>query len=395
MAAKMIFHVFNSSLISGPETLVFPALAVIKERVKIILLREERISAEKQKHVEDYLKQLSLPYVIIPVRSRHDGQAVRDLAAFLQSHNEMCEIVHAHDVKPSFYLWEALRFVSERRFAIVSTHHGVFARSGFINRFYEWIYVHFILPRFDRVLTVCTTDRDCLVEDRGLPADLVKVHLNGVTRSKISILERPQRQQQIRESWGLEADKSMFVFGVAARLAPEKRHSLILEAAAILKELKPSLRFRILCFGRGELEDRLYKKTQALGLQQEVLWKGYRAGLGEEFCGFDAVLSLSVAEGLPINLIEAGWAATPIFSTAVNGVCDLVPSDSVGELVEVNESARSIAKKMLRFASLPKVRLSEMGAAFQRHVEANFSQEVWLNQLLDIYSETINERKDQ
>ena len=51
----MIFHIFNSSLISGPETLVLPALVKFPQPVQILLLREKRIAAAKQNHVEDYL----------------------------------------------------------------------------------------------------------------------------------------------------------------------------------------------------------------------------------------------------------------------------------------------------------------------------------------------------
>ena len=58
---QTILHVFNSSLISGPETLVMPALARSGWPVHILLLRESRVSDEKQKHVDDHPLSLSVP----------------------------------------------------------------------------------------------------------------------------------------------------------------------------------------------------------------------------------------------------------------------------------------------------------------------------------------------
>jgi len=379
----MIYHIFNSSLISGPETLAMPALAEIKTQAQIIWLREERISDEKQKHVASYMESLGLTYHTITVRSRFDKAAIANLAELLKTTANL-EVAHAHDVKASFYLLKASEKIQARKFQLVSTHHGVFARSGFINHCYEQFYTKFILPKFDRTLTVCTTDRDVLIK-RGLDKNKVTVHLNGVTRTRISQEERAQVQKKIRQSWGLQIDQETLVFGIAARLDKEKRHSLIVDVAHDLKTHFPAFKFVFVCFGRGPLEESLKNKTKLLRLENKILWQGYRPYLGQEFAGFDVLLSLSMAEGLPINLIEAGWAATPVFATSVNGVADLVTNESLGATVNVTETAKTIAPKLVRFAA-SKEQLAKVGLNFQAHVEKNFSQQVWLKRLFEIYS---------
>lgn len=379
----MIYHVFNSSLISGPETLAMPALAEIKTQAQIIWLREERISDEKQKHVASYMESLGLTYHTIAVRSRFDKTAIAKLAELLQSTINL-EVTHAHDVKASFYLLKASEKIQARKFQLVSTHHGVFARSGFINHCYERFYTKFILPEFDRTLTVCTTDRDVLIK-RGLDKNKVTVHLNGVTRIHISPEARAQAQKKIRESWGLKTDPDTVVFGIAARLDKEKRHSLIVDVAHELKTHFPNFKFVFVCFGRGPLEEKLKNKTKLLRLENEIQWQGYRFNLGQEFAGFDVLLSLSMAEGLPINLIEAGWAATPVFATSVNGVADLITNEGLGTIVSVNETAKEVAPKLVGFAA-SKEQLAKVGMNFQAHVEKNFSQQEWLKRLFEIYS---------
>lgn len=378
----MIYHIFNSSLISGPETLAMPALAEIKDRAQIIWLREDRISDEKQKHVTSYMESYGLTYHTIHVKSRLDKQAVAELKTLLESTPDL-EVVHAHDVKPSFYLLKASEQIQNRTFQTMSTHHGVCSRFGLKIRLYEQYYSRFILPKLDRTLTVCSSDRKVLI-NRGLKASQVTTHLNGVTRTHIAENDRPSMQKKIREAWGLNVSDDTFVFGIAARLEVEKRLSLLLDVAHELKTSYPNFKFVILIFGRGSLEQELKEKTKMLRLENEILWQGYRSHLGQEFAGFDGLLSLSKAEGLPINLIEAGWAATPVFATNVNGVGDLISSAELGTLVTVNENVKTIAAKLVGFAA-SKEKLAQMGLNFQAHVEKHFSQAEWLKSLLEIY----------
>ncbi len=379
----MIYHIFNSSLISGPETLAMPALAAIKDKAQIIWLREARISDEKQKHVASYMKSYGLTYHTIKVASRFDKEAVSQLADLLEKTPQL-EVAHAHDVKASFYLLKASEKIRNRKFQTVSTHHGVFARSGFVNLCYENFYARFILPKFDRTLTVCSSDRMVLI-NRGLNPKKVVAHLNGVTRTRISQNDRAVVQKKIRSDWGLDVSADTFVFGVAARLDHEKRHFLILDVAHELKNNYPGFKFVILCFGRGPLEKKLKEKAKSLRLENNILWQGYRSHLGQEFAGFDSLLSLSKAEGLPINLIESGWAATPVFASNVNGVGDLVTDESLGALVTVDEDVKTIATKIVSFAA-SKEQLTKVGQNFQAHVEKHFSQAEWLKRLLEIYS---------
>lgn len=379
---ELIFQIFNSSLISGPETLVFPALVELKDLVKVILLKETRIAEEKQKHVLEYLNSLGLAYHVISIRSQFDRKSIQELAKLLENQQNL-EIAHSHDVKASFYLLQASQKIKNRKFKMISTHHGVHARSGIRNILYEKFYTRFVLPNFDKTLVVCSSDKNILLQ-RGLSNEQVDIHLNGVTRKHISTENRLQMQKIIRKSWGVEPQNEQFIFGVVARLESEKRHHHLLKVIKHVTELAPQFNFQVLCFGRGSLQDSLIKKTEDLQLEKYISWMGYRSRLGEEFAGFDAIISLSQAEGLPINLIESGWAGTPVFATKVDGVPDLISKKEFGALVESDEKPKVIAQKLIEFASSLNA-LEAKGLAFQEHVERNFSQKMWLLKLIEIY----------
>lgn len=383
MEKSMIVHIFNSTLVSGPETLVLPALAELDLPVQIIFLSETRKLLEAQRPIL-YAKGLGLKTTSIAVGSRYDSQAIRELKKTLLQLNPT--VVHAHDVKASTYLWRAVQDLNHRHFKIISTHHGVRARHGLKNRIYELYYSYSVLPEFDRVLCVCSSDREKLI-GRGLNPDQVALHLNGVARKLTPVSERALQRPLIHEAWGLESraiPSQGIILGMVARLAPEKDHARALRILYELKALSSPSDWHLLCFGTGPLENHLKGLSHKLGLSKQVHWMGYRRDIGNEMAGFDLLLSLSQAEGLPINLLEAGWAGTPVVATAVDGNKDLLSTGQEGILVGPEQSDFSVARALNQLISQPQLRL-DLGQRLQKRVSTSFSQTVWLTRLQELY----------
>jgi glycosyltransferase involved in cell wall biosynthesis len=268
----------------------------------------------------------------------------------------------------------------------------VHARSGAKVKAYEQVYRRFALKRFDAALTVCSSDRDILLAS-GLEPRRVFVHLNGVDRPALGFADRIARQAEVRSAWvsdlGLELEGKV-VFGVVARLAAEKNHDLLLRSLAHLRaQGKGDPNWVCICFGTGPLDQELREKTHALGLEKNLRWAGYRARLSEEMAGFDFLVSLSKGEGLPINLLEAGWARTPILATAVDGVQDLLPAHQpewAFSRLPATADPALITEFIQRLISDPDLRLSLSNALFER-TRSHFSGLAWRARLLEIYQD--------
>jgi glycosyltransferase involved in cell wall biosynthesis len=384
----MVLHVFNSGLISGPETLVVPALKTLGSSAAILWLRESRVAEKNNAAVYDYFSDSGLKLYIIDVNSRIDLTAIEALRRLLQTLNP--GIVHAHDVKPSCYVWAALRNQKTKRPRLVNTHHGVYGRPGPITRTYERFYAYFVAPDFDRTLVVCTQDYDRLRE-RSFPLNKLRLHFNGVTRPLVAVAQQVERRSQIREAWGVEASSAVPLYGIIARLSVEKRHSVALQMIRELLNQSPKFVGKFLIFGQGTLENALKQQCQELRLQNHVLWMGHRPYVGSELAGLNGVISLSRSEGLPINLIEAGWAGAPVFATEVDGTKDLIIDQIHGRLVPVTMQPKELALEFSKFTDDAE-RLQNQGIAFQSHVQKHFSQDVWVKKLLEIYEELFNEK---
>ena len=228
----------------------------------------------------------------------------------------------------------------------------------------------------DKTLVVCSTDKPILVS-RGVPSEKIIIHLNGVDRPKIAWENRNDIKAKIRAEWNIHPALGEKVYGIVARLAKEKDHELALRIITKTRDLS----FKVLCFGVGPEELRLKKLTAKLGLQDKVLWMGYRKTLGQELAGFDGLLSFSKAEGLPINLIEAGWASTPIFARLVDGVADLIPSNEFGRCFAKDAREELIEKE---FRSFYQSSGEKEARAMLARVEKDFSGKTWANKMDEI-----------
>jgi len=383
----MLVHIFNSSIVSGPETLVLPALPRLNRPLCVIFLCELRKAVESERTVS-YAQSFGLTVHRVWVKSRYDRRAIHELAELLKSVG--ATIVHAHDVKASTYTLAASRHAVTKGhgfWKLISTHHGVRGRSGLKVKAYEWYYSRFVLPHFDRVLAVCNSDRKLLLA-KGLKSERVVAHLNGVDRREVPPQSRSAEHARIQELWGVTRcvdAQNPLVLGFLGRLSPEKRLDRILALAAYLKNEHPHLPpWALLLFGSGPLAEELQIMTRSLGLEKQVFWMGYRAEVRDELAGFDILISMSDAEGLPINLIEAGWGGTPVFATQVDGNLDLIPSEDFGTLVDVNLSDRQIADRLAAMIQDTRGR-EEKGKAFQQRVKTTFSGERWTQDLESIY----------
>ena len=102
----MIHHVFNSSVVSGPETLVLPNLQDFAMPCRIVLLEETRLP-QGAATVTDYARELGFIVDTIPVARRMDRKAVRRLGEFWREHSP--RMVHAHGPKATMHAMLAMR----------------------------------------------------------------------------------------------------------------------------------------------------------------------------------------------------------------------------------------------------------------------------------------------
>ena len=112
-------------------------------------------------------------------------------------------------------------------------------------------------------------------------------------------------------------------------MIPRKNQALLLEVLRRLND--PTLSLVIL--GHGKLQDELKAKARALGVEQQVIFPGYRTDVFRFYGMADLFLFPSLQEGLPVAVMEAMAAGLPVLASAVRGNRDLILPGEGGELL--------------------------------------------------------------
>lgn len=135
-------------------------------------------------------------------------------------------------------------------------------------------------------------------------------------------------------------------FAIVARITPVKDHQNLLNAFVLLKELLANKDMpKLAIVGDGEQRHQLEQFCQDNQLTT-VVFSGARDDIDQVLANTDVFVLSSVAEGIPMTILEAMSASTPIVATRVGGIPEVVIDGKEGFLVEKsNAVALSLALK--------------------------------------------------
>ncbi|MEO0400384.1 MAG: glycosyltransferase family 4 protein [Pseudomonadota bacterium] len=156
------------------------------------------------------------------------------------------------------------------------------------------------------------------------------------------------------------------IFTCVGRLCPQKAQVLILEALELL--LAKGIDAKIVFIGDGELRDAVESQIQAHGLSNNVELRGWQNPdqIRDAIRQSRAFLLPSLAEGLPVSIMEAYAMGKPVISTYIAGIPELV-DDKAGWIIPSGNSA-DIANAMAACLSTSLSNLGSMGETGQTRV---------------------------
>ncbi len=128
------------------------------------------------------------------------------------------------------------------------------------------------------------------------------------------------RRQTIRAEFGL--DEGDFVAGYVAALEWRKGHRYIIDMASKLSPDYSCLKF--LFVGEGFDKERLQGMVTAAGLDDVILFTGYRTDVADVMTAMDVHLFASEREGLPQVLVQSAAVGLPVLAFEAEGVREMV-----------------------------------------------------------------------
>ncbi len=237
-----------------------------------------------------------------------------------------------------------------------------------------------------RVLAVSSVIRTNVIETTPVPPERVTVLHDAVDTRRFN--PATVNAHAFRRSLGIS--DGALVVGCLGRFSPGKGHEELLQAAAVVRDSYPGVRFVIV--GEASLGEEAYAESVRdlaahLHLGDSVIFTGFRPNVPEVMASFDIFAFPSHAEAFGMALIEAMAMQKPVVACSSDGVLDIVRQGVSGVLVPPkNPLALSLAiTRLVENADL-RTRLAQ--AARERVVE-HFGQERQIDLLEAVYASLV------
>lgn len=308
----------------------------------------------------DELEHQGARIVELPLRERRpDRMAVATATLRRHVRKYPVTLVHAHNARATMVAHLASRWPG-RRPPLLATMHGQADpdhRSS----------VRILLRCADLVAPV-SHDLAERLRYAGLPAARLAVVENAVR------VPTSHSKGEARARLGLSPNAPVVL--CAARLAPLKRHDLLLQAWRQMPAESV-----LLLAGDGSRRNEIEGAVQQFGLQNSVRLLGTRQDMDWLLAAADVAVLPSDREGLPMAVLEAMAAGVPMVASAVGAIPDLGPG--AVELVAPGSVASLI--EGLDRALHDRARRKELAEAGRRLAGKQFSAERMHREYYELY----------
>jgi glycosyltransferase involved in cell wall biosynthesis len=194
---------------------------------------------------------------------------------------------------------------------------------------------------------------------------------------------------ELREKLGIAPDD--FVVGKIARLFKLKGHDDLFVVAPELVRQNPKIKF--LLVGDGKWRTRFGRLAKSSGTEKHFIFTGLiPPGEVPKYVGImDALVHLSLREGLPRALPQALAAGKPIVAYDCDGAREVCFDGDTGFLIQPGD-LKNLAAKIILLANDAKLR-KQFGSRGQNFVRENFSVEKMVDAIYTLYLKLTAENK--
>jgi glycosyltransferase involved in cell wall biosynthesis len=229
-------------------------------------------------------------------------------------------------------------------------------------------------------------EQDC--RRQGISSTGIVVH-NVVDLAEFpSPQAQNEHNQAVRAEFGWDANTP--IVGVVGRLDWWKGHETFLQAVAAARTQVANLKALIVGAPVDSPASIKYNRelqamTKALGLEQSVVFTGFRSDVARLMSAMDiVVLSSSTPEPFGRVVIEGMAAGKPVVATAAGGVLDIIQDGLDGRLVPIRDADR-MSQAIVELILDPQ-KAEQMGQAARRRVEAKFTLPRQVATIEQVYS---------
>lgn len=296
------------------------------------------------------------------------------------------DIIHSHGAKANMV---AAILKKITNIPVVTTVHSDYRLDYLQNilKMFSFGLINTVSLRFiEYHIGVSNNFKQMLIRRRFSPQSIFTVY-NGIDfNKKVSNLSK----EELLNKYNLNFGKDDVIIGILARLHPVKGIGTLLQAARLIVDENPSVRFII--GGDGEERKSLEKKASSLGLNNNVFFLGFVNKPLDFINCIDINVLTSLSESFPYAILEGALYKKATVSSNVGGISDLIENGKSGFLFEPKDY-KTFAKHLLKLINDPLLR-KKTGDNLYEKANTYFSLHNMCSTQLNIYK-TILRREEE
>lgn len=308
-----------------------------------------------------------------------DWRIVRSLKNVMQQ--EKIDLVHTHGVRAGI-LGQAAALLAGKPSVVATVHNSQDPRAPF---FMAFSLIQAFQYRFtvDHIITVSAALRDEARRYQRMPATKITVIYNGIDPEAYL---QPSSLSRLT----LKLFRNLPVVGTVARLESRKGIRFLIEAILLVdKEYGPAY---FLIVGDGPERVFLEDLVKQMGLEERVIFTGFRSDIPQLLPHMDVVVIPSIQEGLSIFCLEALAAKRPIVASNTGGIPEIIRDGETGLLVTPSDPA-ALAQGIVKILQDREL-AGKLASRGHRLVVGEFTQREMLRKTEQIYEKVFSARKD-
>lgn len=285
------------------------------------------------------------------------------------------DVLHSYNLATIEYHWMALLAGVKYR---VHAEHGrdTYDPDGKVNK-YKLIR-RICSPIIHKIIAVSDDLLQWLQNDVRVPEKKLALVRNGVDTA---FFDKNSMSTSV-----IDKEEGKFYFGHVARLHSIKNQTLLLNSFfnASEKDRKFSENCRLILVGDGPDKaflENLVKNNNVL--IDKVKFKGAQQNVRSHYASFDVFVMSSVAEGIPMTLLESMSMSVPHLVTNVGGINEVILQNETGVAVDSNDEVAMTDAMLMMFSSCNKRAL--MSSAARTRITSQFSQSKMVADYATIY----------
>jgi glycosyltransferase involved in cell wall biosynthesis len=344
-----ILRIANRFNLGGPTFNVAYLTKYLPDDYETLLIGGDK--EENEASSSHILSDLGITPVIVPEMQREISLGV-DMAAYRAIEKIIDDfkpdIVHTHASKPGAI--GRLAAHNRKVPVIVHTFHGHYFHSYFgklkTNMFKQ--IERSLAKRTSKIIAISDIQKHELsIEHKIAPPDKFEVIPLGFDLDRFRT-DTDAKRAAFRKEFNIQDDE--VAIGIIGRLVDVKDHKYFLRLAKnVLDTTSKKVRFFIV--GDGEMRQELEAYCAELNVQfntfpdyqptnTPLTFCSWRTDIDQINAGLDIVVLTSKNEGTPVSLIEAQASGTPVISTNVGGVENVVKHGKTGLLADFADESK-------------------------------------------------------